>query len=556
MKKDEIIISTFENSSESIIITNSFKTIVLANKTFYSTTDFEESDVLDNDISFIQHKKPKCPVISDLMDMAFSKGRWRGEIWLKSKNGHSKPKLLSINLSFKEDGDYFFTLLFSNLSSIKKQDNYAMQTTFFDTLTGLPNRILFRDRLEQAIASARRNSRLLGVCILDLDSFKKVNESLGHSAGDSLLIEVSKHLKETLRVTDTIAHAGGDEFYLILTDIADTNAISAVAKKIVESFNQPFVIDGYEVVVTMSIGISTFPNDSDSEEQLIKNADAALHHVKESGKNNFQFFSKEMNSYAIEKLEMETKLRKAVEHEELFLLYQPQINIDEGKIIGTEALIRWNNPEKGIIPPLKFIPLAEETGLIVPIGRWVIFEACRQNKIWQEKGLPPIKVSVNISPIQFEQENLFEDIKEALAVTGLSPEYLEVELTESTLMKNAENTIQIINELKKMGVSVSIDDFGTGYSSLSYLKKFNVSSLKIDRSFVKDITTSTDDAAIVRAIINMSHSLNLEVIAEGVETADQNLFLKNAECTIIQGYFFSKPVSAAEIETMLLKGFI
>jgi diguanylate cyclase (GGDEF)-like protein/PAS domain S-box-containing protein len=432
-----------------------------------------------------------------------------------------------------------------------------------DPLTGLPNRALFMDHLRLALMTAKRRQRLAAVLFLDLDRFKLINDTLGHGVGDVLLKAVAERLSLCLRRSDTVARLnvmngtvarlGGDEFTLLLTDIVHAQDVPIVVQRILNLFMTPFIVEGHELFITPSIGISLYPNDGDNAEKLLRNADTALYRAKEQGRNNYQFYLPEMNAKVSERLSMENSLRKALERKEFLLHYQPQVDLNTGAIVGMEALVRWHHSESGLISPAKFIPLAEETGLILPIGEWVLRTACAQNKRWQEAGLPPIRVAVNLSGRQFQQRNLIETVRRTLTDTGLDAAYLEMELTESILMQKIEIITSVLSELDAMGIQISVDDFGTGYSSLSYLKRFPISKLKVDRSFVSDITTDPDDAAITSAIINMAHSLKLKVVAEGVETADQLAFLRSLKCDGMQGYFFSRPLTAEQATEMLVQ---
>lgn len=421
-----------------------------------------------------------------------------------------------------------------------------------DALTHLPNRTLLIDRLGQSVARGHWQKRLVAVMFLDLDRFKVINDTLGHSLGDLLIKAVSERLTASVRGGDTVARLGGDEFIIILADIGYAEDVARVAEKILNSLSKPFNLEGRELFITTSIGISIYPNDGEQPETLLKNADTAMYRAKEQGRNNYQHYSAAMNASAFERLMIETSLRQALERREFLLYYQPQVDLATWQIVGIEALIRWKHPTMGLVSPAKFIPLAEETGLIIPIGEWVLRTACSQNNAWQAAGFPPIRVSVNVSGCQFRQSDLIQTIRRVLDETGLAPRYLEIELTESVLMKNEEKMISAIGTLREMGVSISIDDFGTGYSSLSYLKRFVIQNLKIDQSFIRDITTNPDDAAIVTAIITLAHSLKLKVIAEAVETDDQLQSLRALQCDQMQGYLFSRPLPAEEM-TKLLK---
>ncbi len=435
-------------------------------------------------------------------------------------------------------------------ASLKEANEELQRMALQDGLTKLPNRLLLEDRMGQAIANAQRSRSLCAVLFVDLDRFKAVNDTLGHFVGDELLKGVADRLQAAVRSADTVSRLGGDEFVVLLQGVSQDDA-ARVAGKIVESLAQPFRILAHEMVVTPSIGISMFPHHGQNARTLIVNADAAMYNAKRSGRNNFQFFSDDTATCLPERMEMENDLRHALVRGEFELHYQPSVNVVSNETVGMEALLRWHHPQKGLIMPGDFIPLAEETGLIIPIGAWVLQEACRQTKAWHDKGLPKVRVAVNISAIQFHQKNLLECVAQALKKSGLAPQYLEVEITESVVMQKASEAIVTLEQLARMGVHISIDDFGTGYSSLSYLKRFPLHTLKIDRSFVRDLSESADDAAIVSAIIAMAHSLRLKVVAEGVETRDQLRLLHALGSDEYQGYYRSKPVAAAEFERVL-----
>jgi len=443
---------------------------------------------------------------------------------------------------------------FRDISKRKESDERIRYLAEYDTLTNLPNRTLFLDRLRQEIGAAQREQEIFAVLFLDIDLFKSINDSLGHPVGDRLLQEMARRLVECMRASDTVSRQGGDEFIIILRQIRDAADPAQIARKMLTAMGEPFIIDNQELRVSGSIGIALYPADGEDEATLIKNADAAMYHAKKLGRNNFQFFTADLNVRARQRLEMENSLRLALDHREFLLHYQPLVELESGRIIGAEALLRWQHPEQGLVPPGEFIPLAEECGLIVPIGEWVLGEVCRQNKAWQDEGLAKLPVAVNLSPLQFRQRNFEEVIRRALSESGLAPEYLEIEITESLLMSAEEQTIALLYQLKNLGLSIAIDDFGTGYSSLSYLKLFPIDKLKIDRSFVRDVSSDPDDAAIISAIIAMAHRLRLRVLAEGVETIDQRNFLMLEGCNEAQGYHYSRPLPAEGMKTLLRKG--
>jgi diguanylate cyclase (GGDEF)-like protein/PAS domain S-box-containing protein len=435
---------------------------------------------------------------------------------------------------------------------------------YYDSLTGLPNRQLFMEHVAQSLRAAIRNGSRMALLYLDLDRFKRINDTLGHGVGDQLLKKISAGLADCVRSSDVIAkinkpngpraslsRLAGDEFTILLTDIVEDEHAGLVAKRVLEMVNQPITVDGQELYVSASIGISLYPRDGDTVDLLLGSADVAMFHAKEHGRNCFMFFSNQMNSRALERLNIENDLKRAVERDELVLFYQPQIDMQTGKLAGFEALVRWQHPEHGLVPPFKFIPVAEESGLIVPISDWVLYEACRQNQEWIDAGFAPVRMGVNISSVQFIQQKMTDVVENALQLTGLDPQYLELELTESAIMQNVEKVTQTLAELKSLGLTLSVDDFGTGYSSMSYLKRFPLDTLKIDRSFIMDITVDENDAAIVKAIIALAKILDLKTICEGVETKEQLEFLRTQGGDELQGFLVSKPVPAKEAEVFL-----
>ncbi|MFC3323601.1 putative bifunctional diguanylate cyclase/phosphodiesterase [Mesorhizobium cantuariense] len=423
-----------------------------------------------------------------------------------------------------------------------------------DTLTGLPNRALLSDRLSQAILYAQRYDRWVTVVFIDLDNFKLVNDTLGHNAGDVLLKTVASRMVGCVRATDTVVRLGGDEFVVVLFDqVPDADIADAILRKIRAAIAEPIRLGEHNIRATASMGVANYPKDGADAETLLANADAAMYHAKELGRDNFQFYAPEFNSKTQEKFLLQEELRDALARAEFTLLYQPQVDLRTGHVFTVEALIRWNHPSLGLISPMKFIPMAEETGLIVPIGDWVLHEACRQNKAWQDAGLPPMVVCVNVSARQFKENNLISRVVNALTDSGLEAKYLELEVTESLIMQNIEAAVATMNELQGLGVQISIDDFGTGYSSLSALKTFPVARLKIDKSFIKDLAADENDQAVASAVISLGQKLNLRVIAEGVETDEQIAFLRKNNCDEMQGYHFSMPVLAVEIVQLLNK---
>jgi len=423
-----------------------------------------------------------------------------------------------------------------------------------DFLTGLPNRMLLNDRVGQAIALATRYTKKVAVLFLDLDGFKHINDSLGHPIGDKLLQSVAKRLVDCIRGSDSVSRQGGDEFVLLLLELERAEDAAVTARRMLEAVAQPHTIDQHDLQVTASIGLSIYPDDGLDAETLIKNADTAMYQAKENGRRSFQFFKPAMNVRAVERQFIEEGLRRALERQEFALHYQPTVNLMTGAITGAEALIRWTHPTRGSIAPAQFIPVAEDCGLILPIGAWVLREACAQAQAWMDAGLPIMSMAVNVSAMEFRDKNFLDGLFAILSETGLDPRSLELELTESVLMKHAEFTASVLQILRKRGVQVAVDDFGTGYSSLSYLQKFPVDALKIDQSFVRQISTSGDDTTIVKAVIGMARSLKLRVIAEGVETLDEVAFLRAYRCEEAQGYYFSRPVLPQQFAMLLRNG--
>jgi diguanylate cyclase (GGDEF)-like protein/PAS domain S-box-containing protein len=423
-----------------------------------------------------------------------------------------------------------------------------------DFLTELPNRMLLNDRINQAIAAAPRHMKSVAVLFIDLDGFKHINDSLGHSIGDKLLQSISKRLVNCVRGSDTVSRQGGDEFVVLLSEVDHPKDVTIMARRFLQAIAEPHSVNPHDLHVTASIGVSVYPEDGPDAETLIKNADTAMYQAKDDGRQGYQFFKPAMNVRAVERQSIEVSLRRALERNEFVLHYQPKIDLITGQITGAEALIRWTHPVRGSVPPAQFIPIAEDCGLIIPIGNWVLHEACKQARAWQNQGLPHLGMAVNISAMEFRGEKLLDRVFGILAATGLEPKYLELELTESVLMKHAESTATILKQLRAGGVRLAVDDFGTGYSSLSYLRRFPIDALKIDQSFVRQITTSPAETTIVTAVISMGRSLNMRVIAEGVETQEELTFLQEHHCDEAQGYYFSRPVLPAQFARLLEAG--
>jgi diguanylate cyclase (GGDEF)-like protein/PAS domain S-box-containing protein len=547
-----------EASANSIIITNAdapHYLIEYVNPAFERITGYSAEEAIGMNLCFLWNDDVDQPGIEEIRATANEEREGRAVLRNYRKDGTLFWSDFYI-APVKDDSGIVshFIVVQYDITATKRYESELEFQTNRDALTGLANRSLLRDRLSQAVSYAHRYGHPIWVLFVDLDRFKFVNDTLGHQAGDILLTAVSSRLQAAVRDTDTVARMGGDEFVLILPERTDAGLSTHIVQRIMEAIAQPLTIEGHEFFVSCSIGVAVYPADGDTPEELIKHADIAMYRAKETGRNNFQFYTSAMNERALERLHIEGDLRNALEREEFMLHYQPQVDLRTGEIVGVEALIRWQHPELGMVPPVRFIGLAEENGLIVPIGAWVIRAACLQAKAWQNAGLGRLRMAVNLSARQFAQQDLVESIATSLREADLAPECLEIELTESLVMADVDRAIGILRELKALGVKLSIDDFGTGYSSLSYLKRFPIDVLKIDRSFVNDITIDPDDAAIVSSIVSLAHSLRLQVIAEGVETEAQLTYLREHDCDQIQGYFFSRPVTAAAITVMLEEG--
>jgi diguanylate cyclase (GGDEF)-like protein/PAS domain S-box-containing protein len=479
-------------------------------------------------------------------------GHWQGEMIDRRKGGENYTEWLSISTMKNTCGEIsHYIAVFSDISERKAVEERVAYMAQHDFLTGLPNRLLLQDRLTQAIAQAIRKQGKLAVIFLDLDHFKTINDSLGHPVGDKLLQEVAGRIKGAVRASDTVSRQGGDEFIIMLQEPGTADTIATAAVKLLSAIAGSYLIDGSEIQVTTSIGISVFPEDGRDSDSLIKHADNAMYQAKGSGRNNYQFFTSEMNRRTLERISLRTKLSHALERQELSLHYQPQVDLQSGRIIGAEALLRWNQPVLGMVSPAQFIPIAEENGLIATIGEWVLREACRQNQEWRKLGLPEITVAANLSAVQFRQKNFGEMVMVIVNESGLTPSAFELEITESVVMHDTAAAIALLQQLKSFGLKLSMDDFGTGYSSLSHLKKFPINKLKIDQSFVRNIMIDADDAVIASTIISMGQNLRLTVIAEGVETSEQLAFLKQQGCHEMQGYYFSKPLPAEKFASLL-----
>jgi diguanylate cyclase (GGDEF)-like protein/PAS domain S-box-containing protein len=542
----------FDGSIEGIMITDSDGRILSVNRAFTRITGYCAAEAVGRTPRLLRSGMHGEDFYRAMREALASAGVWRGEIWDRRKSGENFPTHFAISaVRDLRRRITHYVAVFSDISERKAAEERIEFLAHHDALTGLPNRVLLRDRFEHAAAQAARRERRLALLVLDIDNFKGINDSLGHTVGDELLRGVAARLRDCLRGSDTVARASGDEFLVLLDEFTDAGAIPAVVGKIQAALRPPIEVSGSALAFTCSIGASRFPEDGDGFDVLLQKADTAVHEAKRAGRNTWRAFQAAMNVDALEHVHLHALLRKALERGEFALHYQPQVDLADGRVIGVEALLRWVSADVGAVSPAKFIPVAEETGLIVPIGAWVMQEACRQNRAWQDAGLPRITMAVNISALQMAREEFVDSVEEALRDARLDPGCLELELTESILVRDAEHALKVARRLKERGLTLSIDDFGTGYSSLAYLKRFAVDKLKIDQSFVRDLTTDADDAAIVRAVIQMGRSLGLTTIAEGVETEAQARYLRQEGCAQAQGYHFARPLPAAEVEALL-----
>jgi diguanylate cyclase (GGDEF)-like protein/PAS domain S-box-containing protein len=539
----------FSYTNQSILITDSNQRIVQVNQAFTELTGYHLDEVVGKSPGILESGRHDEKFFKEMEEELVESGHWEGEIWDKRKDGTIYPKWLSITTVLDPEDHQKVThyiAIFTDITERKKSEEEVRHIAFHDALTQLPNRMLFYDRLERALKDAKREKTKVALMFIDLDRFKIVNDTLGHHIGDLLLQEVAERLKLNVRNSDTVARLGGDEFVIILPDIARARDVSKVATKLLDKLNLPIIIDENELYTTPSIGISLYPTDGETVETLMQTADTAMYHVKEAGKNNFQYFTQAMTQAAQARASLEKDLRVALDKAEFSLYYQPKLRVNPLSVVGCEALIRWNHPEHGFVPPDVFIPVAEEIGMILPLGEWIINEATQQVASWRQKGLFEFGMAINLSPAQFKDEKLAKKIQNRMKLSALEPGMLEFEITETILMDNIQATSEGLVALKKLGVTLAIDDFGTGYSSLSYLKSFDIDTLKIDKSFIDDIHVDSDNAEIVSAVMSLSHNLGLTVVAEGVETEEQQNLLADLGCDVYQGYLFSKPLPADE----------
>lgn len=544
--------SVFNGTTEGIVITDARGVILQVNSAFSDITGFQADEVLGKTPRILRSDYHDDDFYTGFWSELTTTGFWQGELWNRRKDGEAHPVWQNISAIRDDTGDIVqYISIFSDITDKKLSEQRIEHLAHYDVLTDLPNRVLFNERCEHALIRARREGKELVVMFLDLDRFKHINDSLGHPVGDRLLQQVAKRLNALIREEDTVARLGGDEFVLILEDVVDTNIIVPVAEKILAAFNEPFDLEGSQLHVSSSVGISIYPADGQDVTTLVRNADAAMYRAKESGRNNYQFYTREMTASARARVSLESRLRQAVEQQQLVLHYHPQFDLKSGKLTGAEALVRWQHPEMGLVPPDSFIPLAEETGLILPIGEWVLRTACNQARKWLDSGRQFGVVAVNISGNQIERGDIVELVRQVLWETHLPAHLLELEITESFIMKHANEALDTLLALRNLGVSLAIDDFGTGYSSLSYLKQMPINKLKIDRSFVSDVPSGKADTAITRAVIALGKGLSLRVIAEGVESEAQRQFLEEEGCHEAQGFLYTQPIPAEAFQAMM-----
>jgi diguanylate cyclase (GGDEF)-like protein/PAS domain S-box-containing protein len=542
----------FASSSDAISIIDQHKRVKLVNNAFCSMTGFRNEEIIGRNAMLLGAEQKDIKQLEKIWAIVESKGAWQGEVWKRRRDGSRYPEWMSVTAVRSKSGEVTeYVVIANDMTERKQAEDRIRYQANFDPLTDLPNRNLFMDRLRQGIERAKRDRTLLAVLFIDLDRFKYINDSFGHGVGDLLLVKVAEILKGCVRTSDTIARFGGDEFAIILSPVYGARNAGRVAANILERLSRPIDLDGYEAVTGGSIGVSLFPTDGGDAETLVKNADSAMYRAKERGRNTYQFYTEEMQQNAQRRILMERDLRAALADESLDLVFQPQLSCKTGSVGGMEVLMRWANGEHGLIPPSVFISLAEDTGLIVPMGRWILLEACEQYMSWHREGIAPPQLAVNVSPRQFKDKSFVTMVSDVIAETGISPFALELEITESMLMEDHEFALSVLQQLRSLGLKLSIDDFGTGYSSLAYLREFPMDTVKIDQSFIKHVDSKEDDAAIVRAIVNLGHTLNMKVVAEGVETEEQLALLKEFGVDYIQGYYFAKPMSAKLCKTFL-----
>jgi diguanylate cyclase (GGDEF)-like protein/PAS domain S-box-containing protein len=529
----------FENCRDAILVMDTTYQVLTVNHAFTDISGFPPEEVVGAPLPSLRFGVHDIAFYDEIRGRLEREGYWQGEITSVRRTGEEYPAWVSVTAIRNDAGEVTnYMAMLTDITERKRAEQAARHQAEHDALTGLPNRVLFLDRLQQALAANRRQHKQFALMFLDLDRFKQINDTLGHHAGDAVLKTVAKRLTHCVRAVDTVSRLGGDEFVVLLADIGNVDRAAHVAGTVMQAVTRPISLDGQEITPAVSIGISICPADGQDAETMLRHADVAMYHAKQSGNSEFRFFSPEMNAHVVERVQMENMLRRALANDEFVLEYQPEVDIRTGHTIGVEALIRWRHPERGLLLPHQFIPMAEESGLIVPIGEWVLREACRQARLWRDEGFP-VAVAVNLSGAQFIHPNLMHCVDEALSSSGLEPRFLDLEITEGVIMSGDAATGDTLEALRQRGVQLTIDDFGTGFSSLSSLRRFPLSKLKIDPSFVEDITRAPNDATLIPAIIAVARSLKIKVIAEGVENAEQLRYLQQHGCDEYQGQYAS-----------------
>jgi diguanylate cyclase (GGDEF)-like protein/PAS domain S-box-containing protein len=542
----------FESAYQGVVICDAKHTILRVNRGFTRITGYEADDVIGLSHSMLGNNRHDSVFYRDFKEAMEREGHWEGETVATCKDGRECATYITTEALRDAHGKVCnYVALYLDISERKASEARIQHLAEYDQLTDLPNRTLLRDRVGVALEAARRAGNRLAVMFLDLDRFKTVNDSLGHEFGDKLLCEAARRLSSVVRASDTVSRHGGDEFIVMLPEIASELDVRSIARKLIDAIGQPFLIDGKEIILSLSIGISMYPDHGNDIETLLRKADTALYVTKDAGRKHYRIYSEDMNSRAEQRLETENELRRAIDRNELYLEYQPQLDLETRRMVGAEALVRWRHPVRGTVPPGEFIPIAEDSGLIIEIGNWVMETACRQYASWLAAGLPAGQISVNVSGHQFRHRAFVASVMGCLERSGLNPTRLELEVTETVIMQGSDHVLNKLRQLEELGVSLAIDDFGTGYSSLSYLKLFPLDRLKVDQAFVRGLPHDSGDSAIVRAVVGLGQNLDLNVLAEGIETQEQLDFLRNVGCHVGQGYFFSHPLATEACEAFI-----